>query len=136
MAALTWSTITGASVSRSATDFVAGTFTGTTSSTEGMQLSGVGAFAVYVVADTGQTITAAGGATAYVQDPHSGLWGRAEIYDIPAGTVTGVRQVLAGAFTVEAPCGRIGYVNNGFTASSGTLTLRIVATDARGGGLL
>lgn len=132
MAALTWSTTTGAVVSREATDFVAGTFTGTASSTEGMQLGGVKAFAVYVLADSGKVINAAGGALAYIQNPHSGIWNRAEVYDVAAGTVTGVRGVYCQGFNVISPVGRIGYVNNGFTVDSGTLTLKLVASDSAG----
>lgn len=134
MAALTWTTTTGANVSRESTGAVGDTFN--SGATDGMQLSGVGAFAVHVEADASQTLTAAGGLTAYVQNPHTLRWSRAEQYDCPAGTVTGVRSVLAGAFTVAAPCGRIGYQNSGFTVSSGSLSLRLVATDAKSGGLL
>lgn len=138
MPALTWTPIIdGNGVTKRATvgsDFVAGTFTGTQSSSEGMSLHGVGGFAVYVEAESTRTITTAGGALAYVQDPWDGLWARAEIYDISPGTVTGVRSVLAGAFVVHSPAGRIAYLNNGFTASAGTLAVRIIPTSTYGFG--
>lgn len=138
MAALSWTTTTNAVISRECTGAAADTFN--SGATDGMQLSGTGAFAVFVEADSGQTISTAGGLTAYVQNPYTLRWARAEMYDASAGTVTGVRGVLAGAFTVAAPVGRIGYQNNGFAVSSGSLTIRIVATMPNvapyGGGLL
>lgn len=138
MAALVWTTTTGANVSRESTGAVGDTFN--SGATDGMQLSGVGAFAVHVEADASQTLTAAGGLTAYVLNPHTSRWSRAEQYDCAAGTVTGVRSVLAGAFNVLSPVGRIGYQNNGFTVSSGSLTIRLVASqpnvDPYGGKLL
>lgn len=130
MAALTWAAITNSggynSQAVSSTGAVGDTFN--SGATDGMRLDGVGAFIVIVQAAAGQTITTAGGLTAYVQDPHSLLWVRAEAFDCAAGTVTGVRGVLAGAFTVTGPAGRIGYQNNGFAVSSGNLTIRIIPT--------
>lgn len=136
MAALTWTADTdgngGAKQSVSAVDAVAGTFTGTDNSTEGMSLANVEAFEVYVEAASGQTITASGTLAAYRQNPVTGRWARAKSYDIAATTLTGARGDMVAKFSVAVPAGRIGYAASSFTVSSGTLTIRLVPTSRRG----
>ena len=96
MASLVWSALGPYSVS--GTGAAADTLDTTASNSAGMNLASVGGFAVYAEADSGQTISTAVNAKAYVQDPYSGRWARAEAYDITGQTVTGVRSALIGSF--------------------------------------
>lgn len=129
MAAIVWAGITGAARSVTGTGAAADTFGSEAGA--GMSLSLVGGFALYAEADSGQTITAAVKAKAYVQDPYSLRWARAEEYDITGGTMTGVRTALIGSFSVNSPAGRIAYENNGGTVSAGNLTFRLIATSIK-----
>ncbi len=100
---------------------------------DGMSLVSVSGFSVYAEADNGQTITTPVNAKAYVQDPYTKRWARAEDYDITNRTVSGVRTALLGSFKVDSPAGRIAYENNGGAVSGGNLTFRLVATRVRYG---
>lgn len=126
----TWTAVTGSARSCTGTGAAADTFG--SGASDGLLLDSVDSFSVYAEADSGQTITTAVQAKAYVQDPYTKRWARAEAYDITGQTVTGVRTVLIGSFKVYGPVGRIAYENNGGAVSSGSLTFRLVAT-GRGG---
>jgi hypothetical protein len=96
-------------------------------SAQGMALSGVGGFAVYACAASGQTIATAISLSAWVYDPWLTVWSRAPAYDL-VGTTTGARCELLGGWAVESPAGRIGYSPSAGTVSSGAIYVRLIAT--------
>lgn len=127
-----WANITGASRSRTATGAVNCTLTpATATSSAGVNLSGVGAFAVEVCADSGQTITTAFSLSAYTYDPYAGLWMPAPDYNLTS-TSTGSQCVSFGGWTVVSPAGRIAYAPSAGAVSSGSITIRITATTIAG----
>lgn len=133
MANIVWTTITGAKISVEGVGAATDVLDTTASSTAGMNLSGLDGFAVYVEADSGQTITTAISLRAYAQDPYSGRWARAPDWDISnTFGVTGIRSQYMAGFSVDSPAGRVGYEPSAGAVSSGSLHIRIIATGGKG----
>lgn len=99
--------------------------------TDGMPLDHVGGFAVWVCADSGQTITTAIELTAYAYHSYLAVWAQAPVWNL-AGTKTGVRCEYLDAFPVYSPAGRVGYAPSAGAVSSGNLTIWIFATSPAG----
>jgi hypothetical protein len=90
----------------------------------GATISDAMGYHVVVEADSGQTLSGAGALRAYVWNPFSGVWGRAPALDL-ATTTASVRGLALGNLAIFAPRGRIAFVPNGVTLSSGSLTIYI-----------
>lgn len=100
-------------------------------STQGLNLTGVGAIAVKVCAASGQTIATAFTLYAWTYDPWLAVWMRAPGYDL-TGSTTGGRCEDLGGFKVWGPVGRIGFSPHAGTVSSGSIYVRIIANTADG----
>jgi hypothetical protein len=126
----TWSLVTGASHSVEATGAVDCTFTvATAAATDGMLLDSVGSVAVEVCADAGQTITTAFSLKAYLMNPWTGVWSRAPDYDLAnASGETGDICQQVGGWSVPGPQGRLAYAPSAGAVSSGSITIRMTAT--------
>jgi hypothetical protein len=127
MAALTWTTITGAQKSATTTGAVNATFGA--AADDGIPLTGLGGIVVYCEADSTKVISTAFALTAYVLEPYSGVWCRAPDYDLTS-TITGTRGVLMGSFFVSMPAGRLAYAPSAGAVDSGSITVRILGTQS------
>ena len=99
--------------------------------TDGMNLTKVGGFAVWVCADEGETIKTAVELTAYAYHSYVAAWAPAPVWNL-AGSQTGVQCEYLDAFPVYSPVGRVGYAPSAGAVSSGDLTIWILATSAAG----
>ena len=106
----------------------------TTSTTDGMALSRVGGFAVWVCADEGETVTTSFVLEALAFHPFLSIWtADAPEWDIPnAQGGTGERCQYMQAFKVFSPAGRVGYQPTAGAVSGGDITIWIVATTVTG----
>jgi hypothetical protein len=89
-----------------------------------LYLDEVAGYRLTIIADSGQTITAAAGSfKAYVWDEWSGIWSRASDQDVVVTTDDIGGRGMATVFQVAAPLGRIAHVASGISVSGGGLTL-------------
>lgn len=87
-------------------------------STEGVPLSSAKSYRVVVSAQVGQTLSGAGSLQAYFFSPNTG-WARDPDLDLTL-SVSGFRSQAFSDVLVGPPMGRMRYVGNGVTVSSGT----------------
>ena len=118
----TWTQIPG--TPRSVSSVQATTEAAPTQATDGLYLDEVAGFVLYLVADAGQTLNAAGGSLlGYRYDPNIGTWARAHELDIVLGASDIGGQASAWAYQVASPRGRVAHVASGVGVTSGGLTL-------------
>lgn len=99
--------------------------------TDGMNLSRVGGFAVWICADEGETITTAFELTASAFHPYLEIWDPAPAWNL-SGSTTGERCEYLDAFPVFSPTGRVAYAPSAGAVSGGGITIWIVATSSAG----
>src|SRR5512146_325831 len=100
--------------------------------TEGNIVGPVAGFTVQTEADTGQTL-AGGSLLICVRDDISGRWRlMPDVCALAAAATRDHSPCAGGGFSVTSPRGRIALVPSGVTVSSGSVTVRMLATGANG----
>jgi hypothetical protein len=89
-----------------------------TASTEGVSLHFAKSYRIVVSAPVGQTLSGAGTLQAYFYSPNTG-WARDPDQDLTL-SVSGSRSQVFSDVLVGPPMGRLRYVGNGITVSSGS----------------
>jgi hypothetical protein len=102
-----------------------------------MALDGVGAISVKVCAASGQTITTKFVLIGYTMDPYDDVWSRDPSWDLPnVDGETGAECQVVGTKSVVGPVGRLVYGVESGAVSSGTITIKIIASEFGRGRLL
>lgn len=94
--------------------------------TEGFDLKGVTYFHVFVLADSGQTLSGGGNMLGWLYDAELGLWCRSQDLDF-AVSVSGTRCQVTSDFKEGAHWGRIVFQASSVTRSGGEITTKIRA---------
>ena len=90
---------------------------------DGLDLSGVAGFNLWMVCDSGQSFNSADVVfEAYRYDEASSVWARAPEHDITIGSSAVGERSIAVAFTVASPRGRICHVWDGTGVTGGDVT--------------